>query len=431
MAKDTSLALRNFLIYQVYTRNHTKEGTFQALIKDLDRIKSLGTDIVYLLPIHPVGEKNRKGTLGSNYSIKDYRAINPELGTFEDFKDLIKSVHEKDMKIMMDIVFNHTSHDSVLLKEHPEWFYYRDGKNANRVGDWWDIIDLDFTSSKDLWEYLIETLEIYAKMGVDGFRCDVAPLIPLDFWLEARKRIAKINPNFIWLSESVHKSFIKYLRDLGFEAYSDGEVYQAFDILYDYDIHEEFLDFIKGGSLVNYLKAIMNQEAIYPANYVKLRFLENHDQERIASLVRDENILNNLTAFIFFVKGATMIYGGQEAYNTHRPSLFDKDDVDWSTYEEHNCVDLIRTMAKIKKDPIMATGKFNILLDYEPLKLIVMTYENKEKVRYGIFNVGNDNHQIELNISNGTYTNLVNNQPITYNGKLSVEHTPIVFDVIK
>ncbi len=430
MAKNTAVKLRNMFIYQIYTRNHTQSGTFQELISDLDRIKSLGVDMIYLLPIHPVGLKNRKGELGSNYSIKDYRAINPELGTLDDFKQLILSTHNKGMKIMIDIVFNHTSHDSVLLQEHPEWFFYRNGKNANRVGDWWDIIDLDFKSSKDLWEYLIETLEIYAKMGVDGFRCDVAPLIPLDFWLEARKRIAKINPDFIWLSESVHKSFIKYIRNMGFDAHSDCEVYQAFDILYDYDIHDEFLEFIKGGSLKKYLHAIANQEVIYPANYVKLRNLENHDQERIANHVKDYDILHNLTAFIFFVKGATMIYGGQEAYNTKRPSLFDIDKVDWSTYKEHNCDDLIRAMASIKKDPIMATGIFNIL-DYDHLNLIVMTYENEEKIRYGIFNVSKESHQIELNIPNGTYMNLVNKQSITYDNNILINHTPIVFDIIK
>ena len=125
MSKTTSQNLRNLLIYQVYTRNHTKEGTFKALEKDLERIKNLGTDILYLLPIHPIGKKEKKGNLGCPYSISDYRKVNPEYGTLEDFKDLIKQVHDKNMKLMIDVVFNHTSRDSRLLNEHPDWFYHK------------------------------------------------------------------------------------------------------------------------------------------------------------------------------------------------------------------------------------------------------------------------------------------------------------------
>ncbi len=417
-------------IYQIYLRNYNESGTFVELINDLDRIKGLGVDMIYLLPIHPVGQKNKKGELGCNYSISDYRAISEEHGTVDDFKQLIEATHQKGMKLMMDVVFHHTSHDSVLLKEHPEWFFYRNGKNANKVGDWDDITDLDF-NHKELWEYLIETLEMYAKMGVDGYRCDVAPLIPLDFWIEARSRVNQINPDFIWLTESVHKSFIKYIRDMGHVAHSDGEMYQAFDILYDYDIHVEFMDFIKGtGSLKSYLDAIRNQETIYPANYTKLRNLENHDQPRIASQVLDINILHNLTAFIFFVKGAIMIFAGQEAYNTNRPSLFDIDKVDWSTYIEKNCDELIKQMAKLKKDPIMATGKFNIL-DFDHLNVIAMSYENENKIRYGIFNVSKEQQQLDLSIPNGTYINLIDNTQFNYHDALLLTNQPIVFEINK
>ncbi|MDD3124183.1 MAG: alpha-amylase family glycosyl hydrolase, partial [Candidatus Izemoplasmatales bacterium] len=133
--KNTKISQRNLVIYQVFVRNHTLEGTFKALIRDLDRIKSLGVDVVYLLPVHPIGTKNRKGTLGSPYSIQDYRLMNPELGSMSDFQTLIDEVHNRKMKIMMDEVFNHTSRDSRLLKEHPEWFYKNPkGEFANRVG---------------------------------------------------------------------------------------------------------------------------------------------------------------------------------------------------------------------------------------------------------------------------------------------------------
>jgi len=195
MAKNTNLDLRNKVIYQVFPRQYSKENNFQGVIKDLKRIKELGTDIVYLLPIHPIGVKNKKGSLGCPYSIQDYRKICRDLGTFSDFEELINRTHELGMKLIIDVVFNHTSRDSRLLNEHPEYFYKNEsGEFANRVGDWWDVTDLDY-SNKDLWNELIDTLGFYARLGVDGFRCDVATLVPLEFWVEARKALEEINPN--------------------------------------------------------------------------------------------------------------------------------------------------------------------------------------------------------------------------------------------
>ena len=132
-------------MYQIFVRNYSREGTFKEVEKDLDRIRSLGTDIVYFLPIHPTGEVKRKGTLGSPYAVKDYRAINPEYGTIDDFRELVAAIHDRGMKCIIDIVYNHTSPDSVLASEHPDWFYHKeDGTFGNRVGDWTDIIDLDY-----------------------------------------------------------------------------------------------------------------------------------------------------------------------------------------------------------------------------------------------------------------------------------------------
>ena len=155
MAIDTK-KVKTIINLSSLLRNHTKEGTFKALEKDLARIKDLGADYIYLLPIHPIGEKSRKGSIGSPYSIKDYWEINEDLGTVDDFKSLINKAHETGLKVMMDIVFNHTSKDSRLLKERPEWFYKNEkGEFANRVGDWDDITDLDTTKDNGLYDELI------------------------------------------------------------------------------------------------------------------------------------------------------------------------------------------------------------------------------------------------------------------------------------
>ena len=171
--------LQNKVIYQVYVRNYTKAGTFKALIKKLDYIKSLGIDIIYLLPIHEIGQKGKKGSLGCPYSIKDYYSIAQELGTLNDFKKLIKEVHNRDMKIMMDVVFNHTSRDSILIDQHPDWYWKnKDGELSNRVGDWTDVYDLNH-DNLELEEYLSDNVKYWADLGVDAFRFDVASILPL------------------------------------------------------------------------------------------------------------------------------------------------------------------------------------------------------------------------------------------------------------
>ena len=158
MAQNTGTTCRNQVIYSVFVRAHTPEGTFQALRRDLPRIRDLGAGIIWLMPIHPIGETARKGTLGSPYAIRDYRAVNPEFGTLEDFRSLVDDIHRLGMGCIIDVVYHHTSPDSLLAREHPDWFYHReDGSFGNKVGDWSDIIDLDYTC-RELWDYQIETL---------------------------------------------------------------------------------------------------------------------------------------------------------------------------------------------------------------------------------------------------------------------------------
>ncbi len=182
--------------------------------------------------------KNRKGSLGSPYAISDYRAINPEFGDIDDFKRLCDDIHAKGMKVIIDCVYNHTSPDSVLAREHPDWFYHKaNGDFGNKVGDWSDVIDLDY-SHQELWDYQIETLCMWAKY-VDGFRCDVAPMVPVAFWQKAREAVAKVRPGAIWLAESGDPGFIRFLRTKGAVGGSDSELYSAFDMTYDYDIYAD------------------------------------------------------------------------------------------------------------------------------------------------------------------------------------------------
>ncbi|MBR4668852.1 MAG: alpha-amylase [Butyrivibrio sp.] len=427
MAKSTSKGLRNKVMYQIFVRNFGKEGTFKEVAKSIDRIKDLGVDIVWFAPIHPIGEKARKGSLGSPYAIKDYRSINPEYGTLDDFKKTVEAIHEAGMKCIIDVVYNHTSPDSILANEHPEWFYHKaDGSFGNRVGDWTDIIDLDY-ANKDLWDYQIETLKMWAEI-VDGFRCDVAPLVPIEFWKKARTEVEKVRPGAIWLSESVDPPFIMAMREQGLIAQSDSEMYQVFDILYDYDIYKDLTEYVAGtGSLKAYSDAINRQEYTYPDNYVKLRFLENHDQPRARFLFPGERALRNATAFLYFQKGMTLIYAGQEYGLSHLPGLFDKDPVEWKSKEACDLTDLMKKLYAIKQLPLFTDSTYRTKT-YEDDVLKAIHSRGSQKI-IGIFSLKGTPGLIPINLEDGRYKNLIDDTFVeVMHGYISMSGEPIILE---
>ncbi|MCF7927324.1 MAG: alpha-amylase [Candidatus Izimaplasma sp.] len=424
MSFETKKDLRSLFIYQIYVRNYSEQGNFKTITNDLDRIKSLGVDVVYLLPIHPIGQKNRKGKLGSPYSISDYRKVNNELGTLKDFEELINEIHKKGMKLMIDVVYNHTSFDSVLVKEHPNYFYKKDGKLANRVGDWWDVTDLDYTQDKELWEELIASLEYWSKLGVDGYRFDVASMLPLAFLKEMRNRVLAINPDTILLSESVHGGFCKHLRDQGFDCLSESEIYQVFDMAYDYDTHPFFEGYFKGrNDFQRYLQELIRQEEIYPENYIKMRNLENHDFGRFAKLV-DNNLdkIKNWTALNFVSKGSTMIYAGQERCDDHLPDLFNKDVVRW---DGKDISDLIRELNDLTNSKLTSHGIYNIHITSKDV--FIATYERNNEKLVAICNIGLETGKVEVPLNDGTYTDSLNNEKVVVvDSTITLKSQPLI-----
>lgn len=410
MAVNTDPALQKQLIYSVYVRNHTKEGTFRAIIPDLDRIKDLGTDIIWFLPIHPIGVLNHKGSLGCPYANRDYRSVNPEYGTIDDFKALVDAIHEKGMRCMIDVVYNHTSPDSVLWNEHPEFFYKKaDGKPGNHVGEWTDVIDLDY-NVPELWDYQIESLRYWAHI-VDGFRCDVASFIPVEFWARTRREIAEFRPDFVWLAESVHRGFSVECRRRGMYAATDTEAFEAFDIEYEYDVREAFDKYVDGkGSLSHWMDLLCFQDFAYPKTYNKLRYLENHDTERFAPRAADELSLKNFTALIFFLKGTTMLYGGQEVKASHRPSLFDSDPVDWEAGGDIS--PLIRRLADLKKETLSPDDIFAAKADDEK-HIAVLTRDDRINCKTGIFSFMGLAGNVPVDLQDGDYDDLLGGGKVT------------------
>lgn len=424
MACNTNINLQKDVIYSIYVRNHTQEGTFNAIIPDLDRIKALGTDIIWFMPIHPIGVKNKKGSLGCPYANKDYRTVNPEYGTLDDFKKLVDEIHARGMKCMIDVVYNHTSPDSILSEEHPEFFYRKpDGNFGNKIGDWTDVIDLDY-SNKELWSYQIESLKMWAEI-VDGFRCDVASFVPVDFWMQAREAVSKIKPDFIWLAETVFNSSAVFARKNGMYSARDYDMYNAFDIEYEYDIRDVFDDYLKGKvSLSNYISMLNFQEGVYPENYNKLRFLENHDVPRICSYIQSESDLINYTAMLYFLKGTTLIYAGQEAENSHLPSLFDKDLIDFNTGRDLS--EFMQKMYEVKKTYLDADDYFSASCD-DKNDITVFERDNNNRRKIGVFSLKSKNAEVEVKIPDGNYTNVIDGtHVIVESGKFPCNGKPVV-----
>jgi hypothetical protein len=415
MANDTPLDYRSLVIYEIYVRAHGPTGTFADVEADLERIRALGVDVVWFMPIHPIGAVSRKGSKGSPYSIADYRGVNPEYGTREDFARLIQKAHDLGLRVMIDVVYNHTAHDSNLLVDHPDWYHQNAlGEPVTTVPAWSDIIDLNFPNA-ELEEYLIETLVGWLEFGVDGFRCDVASLVPIDFWLRARERVARVKPGVIWLAESVHAGFVGGRRDARLRAYSDSEVFRAFDLEYDYDIWPIWQAAVTGQAPVDrYLEMIRFQNCIYPGNFVKMRCVDNHDQARIQRIAPGPAQALAWTAFQAFNKGAFLIYAGQEAAEAHTPSLFEVDPIQWGDY---SLQPFLAKLAALKKDPLMVAGNF-IVTTTEPA--VVALWERPESAGLpdapggllGIFNLAGGAGMVSVPLPDGDYTDLLSGQAL-------------------
>ena len=347
------------VIYEIFPRNYGINGNFTDIINDLDRIKSLGVDIIWLMPIHPIGVLSRKGSEGSPYSIQDYSKIHPDLGDEQDLSRLISEVHKRDMKIIIDAVLNHTSVDSDWVTSHPSYYLQNEsGDIIRKVSDWSDILDLNY-ENQELWAAIANAMNGWVQMGIDGFRCDVAPMVPLEFWQYLKSTIDKDN-ELVWIAESVHLSHIRETRKSGDICHSDAELHSVFDFTYEYDSFELFEMVLKDKTkLVQYIYFIKNQMYQYPDHALKLRFLENHDIARAASIFDNFDQLKNWTVFTFYIPGASLVYAGQEYALKKLPNLFEKDVVDWENRDE-NFLIFFKQIIELSKEITASTLEFDI-----------------------------------------------------------------------
>jgi cyclomaltodextrinase len=322
----------NKAIYEVNIRQYTPEGNIKAFEKHLPKLKDLGADIIWLMPIHPIGEKNRKGTLGSYYSVKDYKAVNPEFGTLEEFKSLVKMIHKMGMYVIIDWVANHTAWDNEWIIDHPE-FYTTDSLDniITPVPDWTDVADLNY-DNKELWSEMIDALKFWAEeCDIDGYRCDVAGMVPIEFWIEARTELQKIK-NVFMLAE-----------------WDTPEVHLAFDMTYDWNLHKIMNGIAKKEkTVVDLIQQLKKNEEDFSENAFRMQFTSNHDEnswngtefERLGDGVETFAVLTCV------IPDMPLVYTGQEAGNTKRLSFFDKDTVEWKEYE---LFDIYSKLFQLKK----------------------------------------------------------------------------------
>ncbi|MFN8276105.1 MAG: alpha-amylase family glycosyl hydrolase [Chitinophagales bacterium] len=304
-------------IYEVNVRQYSREGTLKAVEAQLPRLRAMGVDILWLMPIYPIGEVNRKGTLGSYYSVKDYRAVNPEFGTMDDLKHLVAEAHKKDMKVILDWVPNHSSFDNALITQHPDWYKHDStGKIIPPVADWTDVAALDYANPA-LREYQIESMKYWlTNADVDGFRCDVAMMVPVDFWQQCRTALDAVKPVFM-LAEAEGPEFHK----------------NGFDMTYGWELHHLLNLIAKGEKQAADLDGYFEKNnAMYQKGDYRMYFTTNHDEnswngtefERMGDAARAMFVLCST------VPGMPLMYSGQEAGLNRRLKFFDKDPIDFT-----------------------------------------------------------------------------------------------------
>jgi cyclomaltodextrinase len=311
--------VRDGVIYEIYPRAFSQQGNFNGITARLDDLKALGVTILWLMPIHPIGQEKKKGTIGSPYAVRDYYGINPDYGTKEDFKKLIAEAHQRGMKVIIDIVANHTSWDSVLMK-HPE-FYKRDAKgNITYPYDWFDIAALDY-KSQELRRYMTDMLKYWVRdFDLDGFRCDVAGEVPTDFWENARTELEGIKPDIVMLAEA-HKPEL---------------LVKAFDLDYSWPLHHAMTNALQGRGRASEIRDAWEGEVKeWPRNSLHTRFSDNHDERRAIARFGEPAALA-ASAMMFTLDGVPLLYNGMEVGDTTEsgaPALFEKLPVFWPIAE--------------------------------------------------------------------------------------------------
>jgi cyclomaltodextrinase / maltogenic alpha-amylase / neopullulanase len=339
-ARNSQEWVKDSVIYEIFPRNYSAKGDFNSITADLDRLQNIGVTVLWIMPIHPIGKLKAKGTVGSPYAVQDYYAINPDYGTSDDFKRLIAETHKRGMKIIIDIVANHTSWDSVMMKNKSFYTQDKSGNIIPPVPDWADVADLNY-ENPELRKYMIEMLKFWVRdYDLDGFRCDVAGFVPTDFWETARSEVDKIKPNTIWLAEWESPDLLV----------------KAFDIDYSWENHATLSQVLFGQKPASEIQKVWrDQNAKFPKNALRMRFSDNHDERRAIVRFGEKGALVAQT-LTFTLDGVPMVYNGMEVGDTAEsgsPALFEKLSIFWQFAERRpEFPKFYKSMIELRKNSV-------------------------------------------------------------------------------
>ena len=396
------------VLYQLNTRQFTSEGTFKAAQKQLPRLAAMGVDIIWLMPIHPIGEANRKGSLGSPYAVRDYRAVNPELGTEAEFRAFVDEAHRLGLKVILDWVANHSAYDNPLTQSHPEWYTRTpEGALTSPAGtDWSDVADFDYSQS-GLRRYMTESLVHWVReFGIDGYRADVAGYVPTDFWETARAELDKVKPVFMlaeWEQRDLHA--------------------RAFDATYGWGWKEAMQRLVKSGEGAGPIRGYYaGQLETWPHAAMRMVYTENHDQnswDGVAAQIYGP-AYEAAIALSFVGSGLPLIYNGQESDNDRQLKFFERDPIVWR--EGRHAALFARLIALKTEARALHNGRFGAAMVEVPTNASADVYafvrgEAGERV-FAVFNLSPRPHAVAFAQArhHGSYTDTLSGTAARFAG---------------
>lgn len=408
-------------IYEVNVRQYTPEGTFKAFEKHLPRLKKLGVEVLWFMPIHPISEEGRIGTLGSYYAIQDYKAINPEFGTMEDFKNLIDRAHDMGFKVMLDWVANHTGKDHIWTKTK-EWYTLdNEGNITHPPGtDWRDVADLNFEND-DMRAAMLDAMKYWVQEAdIDGYRADYAGGVPVDFWETARKELDKIKPVYLLAEDNVEFDLLK----------------NAFNLNYGWELNHTMRDIAAGNKGTKDIKSYLHKmKQFYPTGSYAMHWTTNHDDNSWEGTTLElfGEAEETMAALTFTLPGIPLIYSGQEAGLKKRLAFFDKDEISW---QDLSMQEFYKDFIRLKKKNQAlwngeAGGEATILETSDERILAFERVKGKSKVIVvANLSTGTVSGQVEANMSEGNYHMFPSNKLFKMNSKQQFNLEPWAYQIM-
>jgi glycosidase len=388
----------NSNIYEVNVRQYTAEGTFEAFAKHLPRLQQMGVEILWFMPITPISLRGRKGSLGSYYAVQNYTGINPEFGTVDNFINLVETAHLHGLKVIIDWVANHTGNDNIWIDMHPDFFVY-EGNNIVHPHGWEDVSKLNFENN-DMQDAMVEAMKYWITTAdIDGFRCDMAHLVPLSFWKKAKAELDKTKPDLFWLAEC-----------------EEPEYHQVFDATYTWQWMHKTEQFYKQGENIDVLVNLLSYyDSFFPKDAFRVYFTSNHDENSWNGTEYEKygDAAKMLSVFSCTWNGLPMIYSGEELPNYKRLKFFDKDKIEW----KDNCLlhEFYKTLLRLRKtnnslhagDADVVTSRVSTNHDD---KIFAFSRNNKQKGVLVVLNFSSKPINVELRNIRGVFKNVFNEE---------------------